>query len=180
MINVLLTQFASETAEESSGFAALGFDPKAFLIQLITFLFVFYILKRYVFGRVVDLLEKRRMTIEDGVRLTTEIREQKEKLDKEVEKIQKDARKHADEVISEAQAQSGVILKEAEESAQAKIEILLTEAGKKIEQETQRARAAVEKEAVELVIKATEVIAREKIDTKKDQSLIANALKEQA
>ncbi len=177
---MIFTTTLASTESEASGIGALGINGEAFLIQLITWILVFFVLRQFVFLPIVKLLEKRRTTIEDGVRLTTEIREQKEKLDQEVDKIQKQARKHADQVISEAQAQSGVILKEAEESAQAKIEILLTEAGKKIEQETERARAAVEKEAVELVIRATEVVAREKIDAKKDQSLIANALKEQA
>jgi len=181
MINILITGFASEQAEaEASGFAALGFDPKAFLIQLITFLFVFYILKRYVFGRIVDLLEKRRETIEDGVRLTNEMKTEKEKLEVEITRIQKEARKHADEVLANSQQQAGIILKEAEESAQKKIEMLLTEAQKKIEEETKRAQQAVEKEAVDLVIRATEVIAHEKITASKDQALIARALKGQS
>lgn len=180
MTESILITFASTEAEEASGIAALGIEPKAFVIQLITWILVFLVLKKFVFTPIVKMLDKRRATIEDGVRLTSEMREEKEKLDKQIEKVQKDARKHADEVIADAQAQAGVILKDAEESAQAKIDILIAEAGKKIEQETQQARIAVEKEAVELVVKATEIIAREKLDAKKDQALIASALKEQA
>lgn len=180
MTDILITRFATEQASEASGFAALGFDPKAFLIQLITFLFVFYILKRFVFGRIVDLLEKRRQTIEDGVRLTNEIKAEKEKLEIEVTKIQKEARKHADEVLANSQQQASTMLKEAEEAAQKKIDVLLADAQKKIEEETKRAKQAVEKEAVDLVIRATEVIAREKISASKDKDLIARALKGQS
>ena len=38
-----LTYFATETAE-ASGLGALGVSPKAFLIQLLTFIFVFLLL----------------------------------------------------------------------------------------------------------------------------------------
>ena len=61
----LIKIFGTEEADSASGIAALGFDAKAFIIQLITFLIVLFVLKKYVFGRVVELLEKRRETIEN-------------------------------------------------------------------------------------------------------------------
>lgn len=177
---IFTTTLASTEAESASGIAALGIDGKAFIIQLITWILVFLVLRHFVFRPIVNVLEKRRETIEDGVRLTNEMRTEKEKLEVEITRIQKEARKHADEVLANSQQQAGTILKEAEESAQKKIEMLLTEAQKKIEEETKRAQQTVEKEAVDLVIRATEVIAHEKITASKDKALIARALKGQS
>jgi F-type H+-transporting ATPase subunit b len=178
--NKLILFASSESSESAEGFAALGFDPKAFLIQLITFLIVFYILKKYVFGRVVDMLEKRRETIEEGVRLSAQAAEEKEKLDREVEATRAKARKEADEIISRTQEQTSVMIKEAETAATEKANALIEEARKKIEEETARARRKLEAEVVELVIEATEVVASEKLDAKKDAALLSRALKGQA
>lgn len=179
MIN-FVTQFAAEEAKEAEGFAALGFDPKAFIIQLITFLLVFYILKKYVFGRIVDLLEKRRLTIEEGMKLTSKLTEEKEKLDQEVAKKLKEARKEADEIIAATHNQAEGMIKDAETKAQTKAEAMLADAKSKIQEETARARRKLEQEMVELVIEATEAVASEKLDAKKDAALIEKALKGQA
>ncbi|MGI9027873.1 MAG: F0F1 ATP synthase subunit B [Candidatus Saccharimonadales bacterium] len=179
MLNTLVTRFGAEEAE-ASGFAALGFDPKAFIIQLITFLLVFYVLRRFVFQRIVDMLEKRRLTIEEGVNLTSKLSEEKVKLDAEIIKIRKKAREEADEIIAATHQQTKDMIKQAEEAAETKSKAIVETAHKKIEDETARARRNLEKEMVELVIEATEAVTREKLDAKKDNALINQALKGQA
>lgn len=179
MTNILLTQFAAEEAE-ASGIAALGFDPKAFLIQLITFLLIFYILKRFAFGRIVDLLEKRRKTIEDGVTLSAKMAQEKEKLDKEVSRLRVEARKDAEQLLDDTKAQATAILKEAEANAAERANQIIEEARAKIDDETDRARRKLEKEMVGLVVEATEAVTREKLDAKKDSVLITEALKGRA
>lgn len=179
MLDTFLIRFAAEE-EEASGFAALGFDVKAFLIQLVTFLFVFYVLKRYVFGRVVDMLEKRRLTIEEGVNLSTKMNEEKAKFDKEVVEMRTAARKEADELVSAGHQQAATMVKEAEATAAEKAENIIIEARKKTVDETARARRDLEREMVGLVIEATEAVTREKLDPKKDNALIAESLKGRA
>lgn len=176
MFNTVLTRFGSEEAE-AEGFAALGFDPKAFLIQFITFLLVFYILRKYVFGRIVDMLEKRREAVEEGMRLTTEAVVERDKLEKETAKTRAAARKEADEIISRTNEQTTQMIKDAEAAAAAKAHALIEEAKKKIEEETARARRKLESEVVDLVIEATEKVAGEKLDAKKDAALLTRALR---
>ncbi len=179
MIHPVLTNFGAEAADKE-GFAALGFDPKAFLIQLVTFLLVFYILKRFVFGRVVDMLEKRRQAIEDGVKLTQEAKAQAEKLEREVAEAHKQARVDAQKLLAQTRDQADDIIRSAEKSAVDKAENILTDAKKKIGEETDRARRALERETVDLVIQATEAVSGEKLDAQKDAALIKDALRGQA
>ena len=179
MFESILIRFAAETAgkEQPEGIAALGLDGQAFVVQLITFLLVFFVLYKFVFSRVVDLLEKRRETIEEGMRLTTEAVAERDKLEKEVAKIRAAARKEADEIIARTQEQTSGMIKEAEEAAVAKAHNIMEEAKKKIDEETARARRKLEAEVVDLVIGATEKVAGEKLDAKKDAALISKALK---
>ncbi len=179
MINYV-TRFANEAAEEPSGLAALGLDGKAFVIQLVTFLLVYVILRKFVFGRVVDLLEKRRETLEEGMRLTTEAVVEREKLEKETAKTLAQARKDADAIIARTNEQTTQMIKDAEEAANTKAKNILEEAKKKIDEETARARRKLEAELVELVIEATEKVTGEKLDAKKDAALLTKALKGQA
>jgi F-type H+-transporting ATPase subunit b len=179
MTNTLLTQFAAEEAE-ASGIAALGFDLKAFIIQLVTFLLIFYILKRFAFGRIVDLLEKRRQTIEDGVTLSAKMAQEKEKLDKEVARLRAEARRESEQLLDDTKAQAIAILKEAETNAAERANQIIEEARAKIDDETARARRNLEKEMVDLVVEATEAVTREKLDAKKDGVLITEALKGRA
>jgi hypothetical protein len=53
-----LTIFASETAKEAEGIAALGIDGKTFIVQLITWLIVFTVLVKFVFKPIVNVLQK--------------------------------------------------------------------------------------------------------------------------
>lgn len=178
MLHTNLLLFGSETAEKE-GFAALGFDPRAFLIQLITFLFVFYILYRFVFARIVAMLEARREAVEEGLRLTTEMQAERDKLEKEVTLTRKEARKEADEILASTHERAGSIVKAAEDQAQAKTDAMMVDAKKRIVEETARARRKLETEIVDLVVEATEAVTKEKLDTSKDAKLVESALKGQ-
>lgn len=180
MIN-FYTQFAAEGhAEEATGIAALGINGKAFLVQLITFLLVYLVLKRWVFKPVVGYLDEREKTIERGVKLTSELANQKDELDREAIEIRRAARKEADQIVSDAHAQSAAMVKEAEEAAAVKAAAIMTDAEKKIVEERSRMRRSLEKEVVDLVIEATEKVAHQKLDAKKDSALIDSALKGRA
>ena len=170
-------RFAAEEAEPASGIAALGLDLKAFIIQLVTFLFVFYILNKFVFGRIVKLLDKRREVIEQGVKLTNEMVAERDKLEKEVDKTMAKARKEADEMLAKTHDQATQIIKDAESSAQDKVDAMMTDAKRKIDDETAKAKKKLEKEMLDLVVEATEIVTNEKIDAQKDSELLNNALK---
>lgn len=179
MINNILIQFASETAstEEVSGFGALGIDGKAFIVQFITFLIVFWILKKYVFGKIVDILDKRQKTIDEGVKSALEMTESKEKLEKEVAKLKGDARKQADEILSESKAQSEEIIAKAEETANSKADKMISDAKKKIEEEAEKSRRNLKSEIVSLVVDTTEKLIGAKVDSARDKDIINKSLK---
>jgi F-type H+-transporting ATPase subunit b len=171
------TQFGAETS--SSGLGALGVDPKAFIIQLITFVLAFFVLRRYAFTPVLKVLRERRETIEQGVKLGEEMQKEKAALEAQVADQLHAARKEADTIIAGAHNTSRETIREAEDKARQKAAGILAEAEGRIEQDTARARKQLEKEVVGLISDATEVIIGEKVDAKKDAELIKRALQEQ-
>lgn len=163
--------------DSSSGLGALGFDPKAFLIQLITFILAFLVLKRWAFGPITKLLNERRETIERGVKLGEDMRKEKAELEKQVEQQLHEARQSADKMIAAAQDTARETIHEAEDAARKKADNIVAEAEGRIATDAARVRKALEKELAGLVAEATEAVIDEKIDAKKDAQLIDKALK---
>lgn len=171
--------FAAESTEKASGLGALGVSLSAFLIQLITFILVFIVLKKLVFNRVSVMLEKRRKTIDDGVRLGQKLEKEKANLDQEVAKVLREARHEADKIIATGHKEAREILREAEKSAQRKADMIMADAQARIDEEARQAEKKLEKDIVGLVSEATEAIVHEKVDPKKDAELIDKAIKGQ-
>ena len=167
-----------EFADSSSGLGALGFDGQAFLIQLITFVLAYLVLRRFAFGPILKILRERRETIESGVKLGEEMQKARTELEAKVDKALHEARQEADAIITGAQESGRQAVAEAEEKARAKAAGILQEAEDRIAQDMARARQKLEGEMVGLVSEATEAVIREKIDPKKDGQLIERALKE--
>jgi F-type H+-transporting ATPase subunit b len=170
-----VTQFGAE----SSGIGALGVDGKAFVIQLITFVLAFLVLKKWAFGPIVKMMDQRRETIESGVTLGEEMKKERAKLDEQITAELAKARQEADNIIARSNDDARQITADAEAKAHSKADGILKEAEARIEQDTARARKKLEGELVGLISDATEAIIGEKVDAKKDAQLIDKALKEQ-
>jgi F-type H+-transporting ATPase subunit b len=172
-MNPLLMHFGS-----SSGIGALGFSGQAFLIQLVTFILAYLVLRKYAFGPILSMMQRRRETIETSVTLAAQLQKEKVDLDEKVEKTLHEARVKADDIIAQAQDSGRQAIREAEEKARLKAVGILAEAESGIAQDTARARKQLEKELVSLIADTTEAIIDEKVDAKKDAQLIERALKE--
>lgn len=170
-----LTQFG----DGSSGIGALGLDGNALIIQLVTFVLAFWVLKKFAFTPIVKIMEQRRKTIEDGVSLGEQMKKDKAALEAKVAEELAKARTEADGIIAQAQENSRGIVRDAEEKATEKAAGILKAADERIAADTKRARKQLEGELVGLISDATEAIIGEKVDAKKDAELIDKALQEQ-
>lgn len=175
-MNLLLTHFA---AEEASGIGALGIDGKALVIQLVTFVLAFLVLKKWAFAPIIKLMEERHKTIEEGVALGEKMKQDEAKLQASIDQELSKARKEADGIVASANETSRDKIREAESKAQDKAAGILKDAEERIKTDTARARKKLEGELVGLISDATEAIIGEKVDAKKDAQLIDKALKGQ-
>lgn len=167
---------ATESAAEPSGIAKLGLHPLNLLLQVLTVVILLVILNKYAFGPIVAMLEKRRQTIEDGIRLGREMEAEKTRAQEAIAKELRKARQQADAVISAAHEEAGEVMKDATQTAEAKAAALFKDAQNRIEQEAKVMRESIKTEVLGLVADATEVIIDEKLDPAKDAKLIQKAL----
>lgn len=179
MIQLLFAAGVGDKSAEATGLAALGINPQAFLVQLIGFIIVFLLLKKYAFAPIVRLLDERRKVLEDGVKMGLRMEEEKAKLGADVVQVMRDARQEADKIIGNGQKEAREIIREAEKVGQRKVDTMISDAEARINEEATQAKRRLQKEIVGLVAEATEAIVEEKVDEKKDAKLIDKALRGQ-
>lgn len=175
-IVTILAATAEHATEEPQGIAALGIDPLAILAQGATFLLLFFIVKKFVFGKVVATLEERRKTIEGSLDKAEALNKQNEEAEKRVNALLGKARKEAEEIVAKGREESAVVVAEAETAAVTKAEKIIADGKQQIEAEIIKAREALKKETLGLVAEATAAVLGESVDSKKNEALIKKAL----
>jgi F-type H+-transporting ATPase subunit b len=174
---VAATETAHHATEAAGGIAALGLDWKAFLFQLITFVIVLVILRKFVFGKLVATLSARQQAVEDSLKHAAEIEDKLKNAEKTVTGMLSDARKEADDVLSASHKEAAQMVEAAEAKAAKRAEHIVAEAKSQMDVEVGKAREALKKETALLVAAATEHVIGEKLDAVKDAKLIDAALK---
>lgn len=173
-----LTILAESATEKGSGLSLLGIDPRAVVLQTGTFVILYLIVRKFSLEKIIKSLEDRRSKIEEGIKNAHRMEKLREQTKNEHEKILAESRKHADEIIAKASEEAGSIIARAQLDAEKRSKKLHEQSVAEIEQQIEHARKTLKNEMLELVAMATGVVLNEKITGKKDNELIAKALKE--
>ncbi len=173
----MFTYFANTEAAESGGLlGALGIDGRLFVTQLIAFLVLLFVLKKWVFPPIIRAIDKRQETIDATVREAAEARKALETAEEKAEAVLVEARKEAEAVLARSHEEASRAVAESETKAKERAEQIVADARTQLDVDVKKARAALKKDAVQLVAAATEQIIAEKVDTAKDKALIERSL----
>ncbi len=170
--------FAADSS--SSGISSLGVNLKSFIFQLITFLIVLLILRRWVFPKLVATLEARRKTLEDSLLQAKQTEEALQSAEKKVGEMLHQARIQADLILAEANSKVDEIIAKGEASASERAARIVAEAEERLGLERDRLHKELRGELADLVATATEKVLRQKINEREDRKLIEQSLKELA
>lgn len=171
-------QFASESAEpaQESVTATFGISWQALLFQAITFLLVVLVLKKFVVGKIYDVIDAREKQIKDGLDKAVQAQEELANAQDEIDAILKKARTQADSIVSTAKKESAEIVKASEDKAAQRAEAIVADAHAKLELDIRNAKQQLESETARLIGEVAEVVLQEKLTADKDQKLIIAAL----
>jgi len=142
--------------------------------QLLCFLFLFFFLRTFLWGRFLKILDDRREHIASEYKkiedLKTEMAKAKVEYENQLNAIQETARQK----IQEAIMQGKEMAKEIEEKANKIGEKIIDHAKLNIEQELISAKKELKNHIVNLTITATEKIIEEKLTKEQDRKLVAD------
>ena len=165
-------------AEASGGLGALGINLQGFVFQLITFVMVLVLLRKFVYQKLVETLETRRKAVIDSLDNAKEAAAALEKTNEKTVELMKEARQEAADIVALAQKEAAKVAEEAEIKASKKADHILEQAEARIHSDIAAAKLALQTEMVGLVAAATEKVIEKKLDLKSDAKLIKEALRE--
>ena len=154
--------------------ANLGIDWKLFLAQAINFLILLFILRRYAYKPMLDFLEKRTERIDKGLKDAEAAQKKLSEMEKKEKEVMAKARNEAQAII--AAAEESAKKRDAKRLAEteAKTKRFVEDARMKIEEEKDKVMGEVKSEVAEIVALSVEKLLRERVDTRKDEKIIAH------
>jgi F-type H+-transporting ATPase subunit b len=148
------------------------------LTHLVGFLIAFFILKKFAWGPVLQMLDDRRQKISDEFADIETQKQQTEALlreyDERLRKIEDEARARINEAVAEGQKVAAEIKADAQENARRTTERAKSE----LDRDIARARAQLKQDMVTMTLGATERLLHEKFDESANRKMIERFLSE--
>lgn len=174
----ILTQFASAEAEGGNVFTTLGIDWQILILQIIAFLFLVWLLGKFVYPWLMKSVDERQEKIEESVKAAQEAEAKAESAQEEIAKQLKQARKEASDIVATAKDEAVAMVEASEKKAKSRAEKIVADAHEQIEKDVIAARKALHNDTIDLVALATEKVVGGLADTKLDKKLVETAVKE--
>jgi len=165
-------------AEDSSGTFLVSPDVGLMIWTFLVFGISLYVLKKAVFPRLQEALDKRQHAIEESIDAADRTRVEADELLAEYRERLQDARTQAEEILSRARKAADAAEANAVTEAKAKREELLEQAKRDIQAETRRAIQDIRNEVADLTILATEKVTRKTLTEADQRKLVEEALSE--
>ena len=154
-----------------------GVDPILLAAQIVNFLIIFWLLKRFAYKPILHMLDKRKMLIAEGVENAKKTEEILAKTEEKEREILKNAQASAQEILADAQKQAQENLAAAEENARVRVEKMLDEATQNIQQQTLNAESVLSKHTAKLAVELLEKSLGKLVDTKTQKEVVGKVAK---
>ena len=142
----------------------------------LTFLVVLFILWKWGFPVITDMVKERNAFIDDSLRKAHEANERLANIQKEGESILQEAREKQAQLLKEAAETRDAIVEKAQETARQEGARLLSDAKAEIEQEKKAAIADIRKQVATLSVEIAEKVLRQNLQGDKAQMDLINRM----
>jgi F-type H+-transporting ATPase subunit b len=154
-----------------------GIDPILLGAQIINFLIILFVLKKFLYKPILQTLQSRQQRIKEGLKQAEEAQVLLEKTAQKEQEVLKKAQSEARLLLEETKKQRDEILKEAELSAKKHADQILAEARKQIVSETKEAQKYLSVQISSLAIEFLQKSASDLFGKEEQEIVIKNAVK---
>lgn len=154
-----------------------GIDYILVLAQIINFLVILYVLKRFLYKPLFNTFKKRESLVKETVENAEEARKALEKAQKEETKVLKKAKETANQMLKDAKEQGEAFIKQAQEEAQKQANYITEEARVQIARETKLAEQKLNQHVAELAVKLLEKSIANVFTDKDQTAIVTRAVK---
>ena len=116
-----------------------GVQPVLLIAQIVNFLIVLYLLRRFALKPLLGVIKERQATIADSLKNAEMAQEALDNATEKEKEILQKAQQQAKDTLSDARLQAADIAKTAEDKTREQVERMIQDAHKKIEKQTEDA-----------------------------------------
>ena len=167
-----LHYFASTEAGGGDLFSSLGLDWQLFVLQMVAFVVLLLVLKKWVYPPLLDMLDQRDAKIRDGLKAAEKAQKAADETEERTAAMLKKARHESQEIVTAAKTEAASMVSDAKDDAHTQAERILESA----QTELAEAKRALRREMVDMVVEATRAVTAETVDASKDRQLIEKHL----
>ncbi|HOF98912.1 MAG TPA: F0F1 ATP synthase subunit B [Paludibacteraceae bacterium] len=153
-------------------------DFGLFFWMMLSFGIVVFILVKFGFPAILQMIEKRRSYIEESLLEAENARKELEEIKTEAKKIQDEAFLNRKKILDETTEIKNALIKEAKEKAFIEAEKIMEEAKKQIRYEKMMALQEIKQQVAEISIAVSEKLLQSKLNDKPAQMEIINRMLE--
>ena len=173
----LFAQETTTTAEEEEG-SLIDVVPGLMVWTIVTFLIVLWFLRRFAFGRIQGMIDKRRDTIREALDEADKARAEARDLRELVRKEREEAKAEREKILDESRRQAQVQLDQARAAADTDLKDRLEKNREELESENARLREQIRRDVVELTLLAAEKVTGKVLDEEDQRRLIDETVAE--
>jgi F-type H+-transporting ATPase subunit b len=157
---------------------ALGINLPALLVQLLAFLALILLLRRYAYRPILNILDQRTERIRESEDRADRIERQLAETELRNQQILDEARREAQAIVSRAREIGDGQITQAREVARQEADKQLQQSLAQLRAEEQRVKSELRGEFADLVVLAAGRVVRQELDPRKHQQLIDRTLRE--
>lgn len=170
-------EHAVPTLAEEGG-AGLQINLFWIIVSSLNFLLFLFLISRFAFGPINQILESRRTRIEQGLKDAEQARRDRENAETERAAALQEARREANEILARAQKIAQETRDADIAATKADLERIRERAAAEIEAEKQRAITELRTEVADLALQAASKVVGETLNTERERRLVAEFLTE--
>ncbi len=152
------------------------FSVGLFFWQLLLFLVLLFVLRKYAWKPILGAVEEREQSIEDSLAAADKAREEMERLQADNDRILAEARAERDGILKEAREIKDKMISDAKSEASAQAEKIIANAKEQIQNEKMAAVTDLKNQVAEMSIEIAEMVLGKELEDKTKQG---NLVKEQ-
>ena len=137
--------------------------------MLLAFVVVFFVVAKFGFPAIIDMVENRKRYIDESLQKAHEASERLANIQKEGESMLQEARQKQAQLLKEAAETRDAIVSQAQEKAREEGARLLSEAKAEIDSQKQAAISEIRAQVAELSVKVAEKILRKELSSEAKQ-----------
>lgn len=161
-------------------FEKLGVDWKLLIANAITFFIVLWVLRRFAYKPLMNVMEKRQTTIGAGLDAAKRSQEELTSIQHEKQRILEETKTEALSILQATQADAQQLRQQLLDQAHADAAVVTERTKAELERQRRQMIDAAKGELADLVVEATKKVVGEQLDEKLQKKLAEQALQKVA